>query len=416
MQDVRGDQDQAQGPRFPALDPEPSRAEALRRGLRSGAIAAAALVILAGAGGLTTYLVRQHTGSPAGAGQHPGLQAVQALPASAAPAGTILSQTQRGGLTVSGLRGQPPKLLMSLSSQVYVAAADSRYVAMSNGLLLSVGAHGQLSSTRMRNVNAGIWSPSALADHDQYVALENYNTSASQADGIPLSITSLVTGKAQRLGVGNDVAGDPAAAGVIASLAAPAITTGTSVAALQNGSWPDAKVVLRDAGKKDVLLASAEQLNEDIHLPASALTDFYSQPDPAGDKIAIVVQPLTGDLPAGVVVVTRTGHELFALSQAGRSVSVSWSPSGQSLAMAAQVPHGSVLHIWNAGGSISAQPFPRKANYGGCVWSPDGAWILCAVAGQHSNGEQWAVASARGGPMVVTTGPGYPITWLGTGQ
>jgi hypothetical protein len=376
-------------------------------------VAAVAIVVLAGLGSLATFLVRQARAPHSSASRH---SQAQTRPASAAPAATVLSQTPRGALVLSGLRGERPKLLMSLSQQVYIAATDNRYLATSNGLLLSIGANGRLSSAHMRNVDAGTWSPSGLADHDQYVALQNYNTSASQADGIPLSITSLLTGKSQSLGVADSVTGDPAAAGVIASLPAPPVATSTPTIAPSNGQWPDGSVVIRDAGKKDVLLGKAAQLNADVGLPATAQTDLFPQPSPSGGVIAIVVQPIAGHFPAGVVVVTRAGRELFALRRAGRSVSAIWSPSGQSLAMAVQVPHGSVLDIWSASDATSAQSFPGAANYGACVWSPDGAWILCAVTGQHSSGEQWAVASARGGPMVLTTGPGYPVRWLGGGQ
>jgi hypothetical protein len=411
----RSDQVQSERPRFPALDPEPSRSESLRRRLRNCAVAVIAIVVLAGLGGLAAYLVGQAR-APHSSATRPA-PGTQTRPASAAPAGTVLSQTAHGPLVLSGLRGQRSRLLMSLPSEVYVAAADGRYVATSNGLLLSIGAHGLLSSTHMRNVDASAWSPTALADHDQYVALQYYNSTNSQADGIPVSITSLVTGKFRTLGVADTLSGDPAAAGVIASLPAPPVATSTPTIAPSNGQWPDGRVVIRDAGKKDVLLGTAAQFNQDVGLPATAQTDLSPQPSPSGGMIAIVVQPIAGHYAAGVVVVTRAGRELFALHRAGRSVSAVWSPSGQSLAMIAQIPHGSVLAIWKVSDSTSAsQRFPGTAGYGACVWSPDGAWILCAVTGQHSSGEQWAVASARGGPMVVTTGPGYPVQWLATGQ
>ena len=179
--------------------------------------------------------------------------------------------------------------------------------------------------------------------------------------------------------------------------------------------WPDGKVVIRDAGRKDVLLGTAAQFNADAGLPASTADYLFPVPDPAGDKIAVEVEPQSGRLPSGVVVVSRSGHKLFALGRAGHYVGVSWSLSGRSLAMPAQVAHGSVLHIWNASGSTSAQPFPGRADYAGCSWSPDAAWILCEVSGPHASGEQWAVASASGGPMVVTKGPGYPLAWLPAG-
>jgi hypothetical protein len=414
MAGERSDQVQSERPRFPALDPEPSRSESLRRRLRTYAVAGVAIVVLAGLGGLSTYLVRQTHAPHRGAGRQ--AQGTPTRPASAAPAGTVLSQTPHNALALSGLRGQRSRPLMSLPSQAYVAAADDRYVATSNGLLLSVGAHGLLSSTHMRNVDASAWSPVALADHDQYVAAQYYNSTNSQADGIPVSITSLVTGKFRTLGVADALSGDPAAAGVIASLPAPPVATSTPTIAPSDGQWPDGRVVIRDAGKKDVLLGTAAQLNQDVGLPVTAQTDLLPQPSPSGDMIAIVVQPIAGHFAAGVVVVSRAGRELFAFRRAGRSVSAIWSPSGHSLAMVAEIPHKSVLHIWTAGDGTSAQNFPGSADYGACVWSPDGAWILCAVTGEHSNGEQWAVASARGGPMVVTTGPGYPVSWVATGQ
>jgi hypothetical protein len=409
MQAERADHDRAT-PRFPALDPELSRSEVGRRWLRNCAATAAVIVILAGLGGLTTYLLREHAPHSSASRQHGAQQTAKTRPASAAPAGTVLSQMPAGPLALSDLRGQHPKLLMSLPRQAYVGAADSRYVAISNGLLLSIGAHGKLSSTRIRNVSASTWSPAGLSDHDQYIALENSNGSSGPGEN-PIDMTSLATGKSQSLGTGDTISGDPTAVGVIVSLPAVSVTRGTPT----NGLWPDGSVVLRDAGSKNVLLGTAAQLNADVHLPAGALTNFQPQPDPASDKIAIVVQP-DGRGSAGVVVVTRTGRELYTLGGLGSYASASWSPSGRSLAIAAPGPHGSVLHIWNASASTSVQPFPGQADYGDCVWSPDGAWILCAVTGQHSNGEQWVVASARGGPMVVTNGPGYPVSWLGSGQ
>jgi hypothetical protein len=408
------DLDQSGRRRFPALDAELSRSKMTRRRLRNAAAVVAAVVVLAGLGGLTAYLVR----GPAGhAGVHPAAPPpVKTLPAASAPAGSVLSQTPGGALALSGLRGRAPTVLMSLPRQVYISPTlDGRYFVTTNGELLSLGAHGHLTATRLRNVSQTSWSaggPEPLADHDKYLALQNFNGTGSPADGSPITIRSLATQKAQSLGTGDQMSGDPAAPGVIISVPAAIVATSTPTANGANGMWPDGKVVIRDAGRKDVLLGTAAQFNADAGLPAKTPDYLFPVPDPAGDKIAVVVDPQTGRLPSGVVVVSRSGHKLFALGRAGRYVGASWSLSGRSLAMPAQGAHGSVLHIWNASGSTSAQPFPGRADYAGCSWSPDGAWILCEVSGPHASGEQWAVASAAGGPMVVTKGPGYPITWL----
>lgn len=306
---------------------------------------------------------------------------------------------------------------MSLPQQVYVSVTmDNRYLVTSDGQLLTFGAHDRLTATRLAAVTQNSWgpgSPEPLADHDHYVAVEHFNSSNSPADGYPISIRSLATGKSLGLGTGDQMSADPVAVGVITSVPAQAEVSAGPVAASQNGEWPDAKVVLRDAGRKDVLLGTAAGLNADVQLPAATPAYLFPAPDPAGDKVAIVVQPQVSGRPAGVVVVSRSGRVLYAAGRLGRYVDASWSPSGQSLALAAQVAHGSRLHIWTVSGSTSVQQFPAHADYGSCSWSPDGGWILCAVGGPHATGEQWVVASAAGHPMIVTKGPGFPVAWLG---
>jgi hypothetical protein len=390
-----------------------------QRRLRNAGVTAAAMVILAGLGGLTTYLVAGHGGPAAHPGptRAAGQPKPKTLPASAAPAGRVLSLTPNGALALSDLRGHAATVLTSLPQQVFVTSTlDNRYFVSTDGKLFSLRAGDHLTTRRLANVSlttSSPGSPEPLADHDHYVALENFNVNTSQADGYPISLRSLATGKSRDLGTGNEMSADPAAAGVITSVPAQPAVTSNPVSASENGEWPDAKVVLRDLGRKDVLLGTAARLNADVHLPASTPAYLFPVPDPAGDKIAIIVQPQVGRRSGGVVVVSRTGRELYAASGLGRYVYAVWSPSGQSLAMPAQVAHGSVLHIWTAGGSTSAQQFPGTAAYGNCSWSPDGAWILCAAGGPHSTGEQWVVASAAGHPMIVTKGPGYPVTWLG---
>lgn len=418
----QGDVERSQAGRFPALDAELSRSKMAKRRLRNAGLTVVAIVVLAGLGGLTTYLVTRHAGpaSHAAAGTRKTSQRQpKTLPASAAPAGRVLSLTARGGLVESDLTGGRPTLLESLPQQVYVGATlDNRYFLTSNGQLLKLASPSHFTATRLAGVSDSKWNPASaepLADHDNYVALEYFNSSNSPADGYPISVRSLATGKAQILGTADTISADPAAIGVIAALPAQPSVTSNPVAASQNGEWPDSEVVLRDQGRKDVLLGTAARLNGDVHLPASTPAYLFPVPDPAGDKIAIVVQPQISGRAAGVVVVSRSGRELYAAGDLGKGVSAWWSPSGDSLAMAAELPHGSALHLWTGGASTSVQQFPGQADYGTCSWSPDGAWILCAADGPHATGEQWVVASAAGKPMIITKGPGFPVTWLATG-
>ncbi len=418
---MRGDDidlDRSVRRRFPALDAELSAARMARRRLRNAALVTAVVVVLAGLGGLIASLT-SGTAAPGGAAHRAAPAPVKTLPATSAPAGSVLSETQHGALALSGLGGHPAKVLMSLPSQVYVSSTlDARYFVTTNGQLLSL-ANGHLTATRLRNVGPAGWNaggPEPLADHDKYLAVQNFNNPGSEADGSPIMIRSLATQKGQSLGTGDQLSGDPAAPGVIISLPAPIVATSAPTTAGANGMWPDGKVVIRDAGRKDVLLGTAAQFNADAGLPAKTPDYLFPVPDPAGDKIAVLVEPQTGRLPSGVVVVSRSGHKLYALGRAGHYVGAAWSLSGQSLAMPALAGSRSVLHLWTAGGDTSAQPFPGRSDYSGCSWSPDGRWILCEVSGPHASGGQWAVASAAGGPMVITKGPGYPVAWLPAGS
>jgi Tol biopolymer transport system component len=169
------------------------------------------------------------------------------------------------------------------------------------------------------------------------------------------------------------------------------------------------------------VLASAAQLNRDVQLPASTPTLFFPYPSPDGDMVAVVVRPITvpgaSSNSGGVVVITRTGRKLASFGGGG-VLTPAWSPASTSLAFTANSGSGSVLRIWSTTGPSAAQRIPTSAGklYSDCVWSPAGAWILCAAPGANDAGQDWVVAAASGGPLVVTHGPGFPIAWLGETQ
>ena len=72
-----------------------------------------------------------------------------------------------------------------------------------------------------------------------------------------------------------------------------------------------------------------------------------------------------------------------------------------------------MLRIWTIGGPIVTQPFPAAGGlYDWCIWSPDGAAVLCAAPGGGAGGQGWAVTRAAGGAMTGVRGPGFPVAWL----
>ena len=130
-----------------------------------------------------------------------------------------------------------------------------------------------------------------------------------------------------------------------------------------------------------------------------------------GDKIAVAVQPTSAASRPGVVVLTRTGHVIQTFSGLSGLIVPVWSPSGKSLAFAAGGAKAQ-LYLWGGGSRTERVRLPA-GEYASCVWSPDSAWILCPAQGSSANGHTWLLASSDGATTVHTSGPGFPIAWLG---
>lgn len=137
-------------------------------------------------------------------------------------------------------------------------------------------------------------------------------------------------------------------------------------------------------------------------------------PNPSGTEVVIEVGQVTGGSGAGLVVLSRTGRVLGVVpASKGPGGSVTWSPSGSSLAFPASAGRAA-LSIWAPGGQMRSLPLPG-ANYELCFWSPDGKWILCAAAvDKNPNAvfSHWVIGKVADGAMTKVTGPGTPVTWL----
>ncbi|MGH9054310.1 MAG: hypothetical protein ACRDYY_00345, partial [Acidimicrobiales bacterium] len=133
--------------------------------------------------------------------------------------------------------------------------------------------------------------------------------------------------------------------------------------------------------------------------------------------------PSGGSPAGGVVVVDRTGRVLASEStQVPLYQGVSWSPDGSRMAFPTSTAPPHDLVIWTPGHAILSRPFAnRYAAAGGCVWSPDGTWVLCNSQDQQAGGTAWDVAPAAGGGVVsVPAGagvlaPGSALVWVAAG-
>ena len=255
----------------------------------------------------------------------------------------------------------------------------------------------------------GTPGPDPFADHDRaLVAAASLfgNPSASYQ----VSVNFLATGRSVPLGTGEHVAGDPKAPGAFVSVAAP-VRASLTVTQLT----PDARIELRDAGRRPVLLVTAMSLNRVLGQNPRQPVLLKAFPDPSGGKVAVVVDPVLGGT-GGVVLLSRAGRLLgfaaLALRPEHAVPAIAWAPSGLSMAFAKAGSGGAELGIWAIGSKPVSVAFPDvSGSYGRCMWSPDGSSILCADG--FSRPAAWAIASATGERMVQVSAPaGVPVAWL----
>jgi hypothetical protein len=369
------------------------------------AIVPAAVVLVAGA---VTAGVALWPGS-SGAARPAGRAAGPAVP----DGGRILALTSAGSLVFAHPDGTHVTKVRAFGAvgQVVSASPDHRYLSLGNGQVAIVR-HGPVLAAYPTKTSISIsWQktlawPDSFADHERrLVMLLAYGANVSATN--PVLATSLATGRSVSLGIGDHVAGDPQAAGAFVSVAAPPRPS----AAVPRFSQ-DTRIELRAAGRPPVMLATAAALNHDLgqsrHLPVALIP----YPDQSGDKIAVIVQPTAGSQQAGMVMLTRAGRVLGAVpARLGVEGTPAWAPSGRSLAYASNGRNGPALRIWKIGGQVATRPFPVSSGYHWCLWSPDGASILCTAPG-NAGSQRWAITRAAGGAMAGVRGPGFPVAWL----
>jgi hypothetical protein len=209
------------------------------------------------------------------------------------------------------------------------------------------------------------------------------------------------------------VAGDPKAPGVFISVtrrgAPPATATATNVTLT-----PDTKLVLWDAGRPPAVLATAAELNRDLHQNPRLPVAITPYPSPSGNEVAVAVQPPYGSTTSGIVIMNRAGRVLSTVAASAGPTGadrIAWSPSGTALAYPAGGRRGAALGIWTNRGQVRREPFPAStaAEYQSCLWSPDGQSVICASGG---TGQQWVIATMAGDTMTPLHGPGAPVAWL----
>ncbi len=406
-------QDEAPRLRFPALDPEPPPPSWWRRLLWPACVLAAAALVVTAVRLAPSFLPgsRAAPGHSRGA-HHP--RRGEAGPAARA-AGRVVFVTRSGALALANPDGSHLARVAGFGNvgDSVAVSPDNRYISLLNGQVIRISPGPALASFPGKVQPGGgsaVALPDPFADHGQAVVMLQDFGDPTYSSTNPISVISIATGRSMSLGSGDQVAGDPAAAGVFTTVSA-AIAAG----AVSLVTTPDARVVIRDAGRPPVLLITARQLTRDLGLPRRLAVSLAVYPSPRGTEAAVTVRPAAGGPGGGLAILTRSGRTVARLpARAGAALAPgapAWSPSGKSLAYLVTTSAGSPeLSVWSAcRRPLKSSPLPASAGrYGECVWAPDATSVLCPASG----GSPWVIAPAGGGQPAVVPGPGMPVAWL----
>ena len=377
-------------------------------------MSAGVLLLAAGVAAAVAFWPFSASSAPkAAAAPRPGLPA-------AIDRGRIVALNPAGYLVLSDPDGARVTRVSALGAagQSVAAAPDDRYLSLGNGQLAVVRNGDTLaaypSKVPLSSQYAAAW-PDSFADHNRdLIMLLDYGSSGYSTRN-PVTAFSLATGSSRSLGTADSTAGDPQSVGAFVSVAAPAQASVTTTQIS-----PDSRVELRDAGRPAVVLATAGVLNRALGQSRNNPVQLIPHPDPQGDKIAVVVQPIAASPDgSGIVVLSRAGRVLAAApTPFGVQGIPAWSPSGAELVYASTGSTGPALFFWTLGRPSVARAVPPAASfsdtsdsYGWCVWSPDGRSVLCASTAGANQGN-WVAASSTTGLILAVRGPGLPLAWL----
>jgi WD40-like Beta Propeller Repeat len=347
--------------------------------------------------------------------------------------GRIVVQKLDGTLALADPDGTHLSSLKAVGvvGQSVSASLDNRYLSEGNGEVITVGTGPQLAQDRsnvpLASNNGATW-PDAFADHDRaLIMVLDYGAPhaiSTYSDQVPVWTASLSSGAEVSLGTADAAAGDPQTPGAFVAPAAPPVATSTPTQ-----TNPDTDIELRVGGQPALVLATAAAINADLGM-VNQPVQLVPVPDPAGDKVAVVVRPVSGDTSGGIVVLTRAGH-MLAVTPPGPTYIVgspAWSPDGSTLAYGAYSPEdgsslGASLFLWHIGGKPRSITIPAAAKSGfkasggavtalpvWCVWSPDGTSVLCSSDEQGRG--SWLVAGTTTAKMTAVPGAGWPVAWL----
>lgn len=252
-------------------------------------------------------------------------------------------------------------------------------------------------------------APFADRNHSMLVVSRPIAGSAAQAILLRLS-----DGKTFDLGTVDNAGGD--AQGLSAFASIPAQHQQPRMA---HPIVADAEVDLLRVSGPPIRLATSSQLNVDVGSLPSIPIQMRVYPDPSGDAVAVVldpVSPVSGNVP--MVILDRQGHVLAALADRNGPIygsTPAWSPNSQRLAYPSYGNSGAILAVSTESGIVGSYSLPGTSiTFGRCIWSPNSIDVLClSTLGGHLH---WLYATPTTSALITGPSHGLPLAWTAAGS
>ena len=337
-----------------------------------------------------------------------GLKTLTGRVMAVSPAGAIISVDPASGTREKYplLGGGGPLTPVDISSdgQTIVDAAGTVFDVKGTRIVAGSSA----VSKALSNSTAPAQS-APFADHNQALLVLTRPTAASPAAA---TLVRLSDGQEFDLGTVDSAGGDAQSLGAFASIPAQ-----QHQPLLARPASSDTEVELLIVSMPPALLATSSQLNEYVGSVPSTPIQLAIYPNPSGDAVAVVLNPITpvtGNVP--MVVLNRNGQLLAALTDRDGPIYGTqpiWSPSGRQLAYPTYTDTGAALAIATESGAVQDLSAPSpETTFGHCVWSPDSTYVLCQS--RTANRYQWLYSTPTDDSLISAPSPGTPLAWTTT--